>query len=209
MAQAVDEVFNRNQTFYTDDLSDTAIAFRIRTLRIEPGSYTDPVVCNLDTQSLSTGSGYWALSCSWGTTADPVSITINGQPGFTVTQNALAALRRVRDPSDTVTLWVDAIYIDQTNVLERNSQVAAMGDIYRHAELVIFWLGPCGATVLGQVEGRECGTHTLQDTNGLLSVRCDDVPLLRDDVGAKSSWWWRVWTVCSTKPEPSYRMLYD
>ncbi len=39
-------------------------------------------------------------------------------------------------------LWVDAICIDQSNILERSHQVALMGDIYRRAEKVIVWLSP-------------------------------------------------------------------
>ncbi|KAJ4988146.1 ankyrin and het domain protein [Stagonosporopsis vannaccii] len=37
--------------------------------------------------------------------------------------------------------WVDALCMDQGNVLERNSQVARMADIFRKASGVIVWLG--------------------------------------------------------------------
>jgi hypothetical protein len=39
------------------------------------------------------------------------------------------------------TLWVDAICIDQSNIAERNQQVAMMGDIYSTATRVAAWLG--------------------------------------------------------------------
>jgi hypothetical protein len=38
-------------------------------------------------------------------------------------------------------LWIDAICIDQTSVLERNHQVAMMGRIYAEADDVFAWLG--------------------------------------------------------------------
>ncbi|EGS17432.1 uncharacterized protein CTHT_0067580 [Thermochaetoides thermophila DSM 1495] len=38
-------------------------------------------------------------------------------------------------------LWVDALCINQSDILERNSQVMLMGDIYRGAAAVISWLG--------------------------------------------------------------------
>jgi len=38
-------------------------------------------------------------------------------------------------------LWIDALCIDQSNVDERNHQVAMMGEIYSKATSVIVWLG--------------------------------------------------------------------
>ena len=37
--------------------------------------------------------------------------------------------------------WVDALCMDQQNVLERNSQVARMANIFRRASGVVVWLG--------------------------------------------------------------------
>ena len=42
---------------------------------------------------------------------------------------------------DVMTLWVDAICINQKNTPERNSQVRQMGTIYRRAKEVQVWLG--------------------------------------------------------------------
>ncbi|TFB00421.1 hypothetical protein CCMA1212_007750 [Trichoderma ghanense] len=36
---------------------------------------------------------------------------------------------------------IDAICIDQKNLKERGHQVQQMGDIYKQAERVLFWLG--------------------------------------------------------------------
>lgn len=41
----------------------------------------------------------------------------------------------------TRSLWIDALCIDQNNVLERNHQVQQMGVIYKQAQQVIAWMG--------------------------------------------------------------------
>lgn len=38
-------------------------------------------------------------------------------------------------------LWIDAICIDQDNLVERSQQVSAMGQVYDSVTLVIVWLG--------------------------------------------------------------------
>lgn len=38
--------------------------------------------------------------------------------------------------------WIDAICVDQSNVLERNVQVSIMADVFRAAQGVTIWLGP-------------------------------------------------------------------
>jgi hypothetical protein len=39
-------------------------------------------------------------------------------------------------------LWVDALCINQEDVIERNQQVAQMGLVYRSSKLTLIWLGP-------------------------------------------------------------------
>lgn len=58
--------------------------------------------------------------------------------------------RRLRyEAPDSYTLghfWVDALCIDQSNIAERNSQVAKMKDIYGRSTKIIAWLGPADDT---------------------------------------------------------------
>jgi len=44
-------------------------------------------------------------------------------------------------------LWIDAICINQNDVIEKNHQVAMMGQIYTQAQRVVVWLGPEDAFV--------------------------------------------------------------
>jgi hypothetical protein len=40
-----------------------------------------------------------------------------------------------------VTIWTDALCINQDDILERNVQVSLMSRIYREARTVLIWLG--------------------------------------------------------------------
>lgn len=51
-------------------------------------------------------------------------------------------LNHVRHKSEwRENLWIDALCIEQDNLIEKNYQVAAMGDIYKNASQVLIWLG--------------------------------------------------------------------
>jgi hypothetical protein len=129
----------------------------IRVLKIRPSAVTDSsdrIECDfsildvdngslydLDTASpLSATTPYTALSYTWGDTIADHDINLNGTP-FLVRQNLWNFLDRARNDNFEGYLWIDALCIDQTEVGERNHQVALMGEIYSHAEGVIVWLG--------------------------------------------------------------------
>ncbi|OBT93614.2 hypothetical protein VE01_08081 [Pseudogymnoascus verrucosus] len=59
-----------------------------------------------------------------------------------VTENLENALRHVRLPDKTITLWVDALCINQSDELEKSEQVGQMHEIYSRAASVLAWLGP-------------------------------------------------------------------
>lgn len=50
-------------------------------------------------------------------------------------------MRALRKTDETVTLWIDSICIDQSNLAEKSMQVALMGQIYSLASSVMVWLG--------------------------------------------------------------------
>jgi hypothetical protein len=56
--------------------------------------------------------------------------------------HALNSLKsKQRGTRTSLTLWVDAICINQSDTLEKNIQVAMMGEIYENAATVRVWLG--------------------------------------------------------------------
>ena len=69
-----------------------------------------------------------------------MSIELNGQQVF-VGENIWWALYHLRQNSQEIVLWVDAICIIQNDISERNHQVLKMETIYTNAEEVFVWLG--------------------------------------------------------------------
>ncbi|KAH8588997.1 heterokaryon incompatibility protein-domain-containing protein [Bisporella sp. PMI_857] len=80
----------------------------------------------------------------FGTThSQKVEIVVNGTP-ILVEANLEKALRTVREIPEIqhgTRIWVDALCINQSDVLEKNIEVKRMGDIYKKAERVISFLG--------------------------------------------------------------------
>jgi hypothetical protein len=81
-----------------------------------------------------------ALSYVWGSQVNPVAIVLDGRDYY-ITQNLAAALQQLRMADQVRVLWIDAICIDQTDVLEKNIQVRSMQRVYSQATQVIGWLG--------------------------------------------------------------------
>lgn len=114
----------------------------IRLLLLNPATDADTTISGrLLVADLDQHAGaYEALSYVWGDRTNTVQISIDSQL-FKVTINLHNALRRLRLPDEVRTLWVDAICINQNDVVERNAQVAIMADIYTSAKQVCVWLG--------------------------------------------------------------------
>ena len=70
----------------------------------------------------------------------PVKVTANLEAVLRVLSYRLFEDERFR--YKTPYLWVDSLCINQSDILERNSQVKFMSDIYTKASSVISWLGP-------------------------------------------------------------------
>ena len=93
---------------------------------------------------LETAAGqiqsYKALSYVWGDAKTTETIKVNGLD-FQATTNLVAALRNIRDSKTSVTLWIDAICINQKDKGECNAQIPLMCSIYADATQVLIWLG--------------------------------------------------------------------
>jgi hypothetical protein len=83
---------------------------------------------------------YKALSYVWGDLQNKRSIAVDRQ-SLEIPRSLFAGLQRLRSKKETVTIWVDAICINQFDVDERSQQVRFMGDIYSSAQEVLIWLG--------------------------------------------------------------------
>ena len=96
--------------------------------------------CTLFNVSLNNVPEYQALSYVWGDPKITSPIRVNHEE-IEVTRNLLAALNHLRLENSSLTLWVDALCIDRSNIPERNEQVRLMLHIYEQAVEVFLWLG--------------------------------------------------------------------
>ncbi|KAF1848166.1 HET-domain-containing protein [Cucurbitaria berberidis CBS 394.84] len=89
---------------------------------------------------------YEALSYVWGSKDNTVQVLVQSQlldQGFIpITRNLDVALRHLRHRHESRLVWIDALCINQSNKVEKGSQVGMMGRIFSLARSVIAWLGP-------------------------------------------------------------------
>jgi hypothetical protein len=113
----------------------------IRLLGIAPGKASDRVEVSLMVVELDEAPDFEALSYAWGLSSDPVDILCDSQV-VSVTQNLHGALLRLRRSDQIRKVWIDALCINQNDLVERSHQVSFMKDIYSRAKHVVVWLGP-------------------------------------------------------------------
>ncbi|KAF6815767.1 ankyrin and het domain protein [Colletotrichum plurivorum] len=93
---------------------------------------------------------YYALSYTWGP-ADPdteeteemIPVALNGDEFF-VKPNLCDALLQLRSSYPDRWFWIDAVCINQNDLGERSSQVAAMDVIYTNASMTVALIGKPG-----------------------------------------------------------------
>jgi hypothetical protein len=119
----------------------------IRVLDILPGPETlypdnKPIGCVLRTISLDDQPLFTALSYVWGNDPPGRQYFVEcAESKLQVTLNCYSALRHLQRKLGQLTIWVDAICINQTDLAEKAEQIPLMGDIYSMADLVYIWLG--------------------------------------------------------------------
>jgi hypothetical protein len=114
----------------------------IRVITVYPGQRDDPIRCSLRTCSLlgRTKPSYRALSYAWGKEMADEPITVDGHVRF-ITSSLYSALRSLREQDDAITLWADALCINQEDLVEKMHQIGQMKEIYQQAQRVVVWLG--------------------------------------------------------------------
>lgn len=114
----------------------------IRLLVVKKVEAEGHVHCSLRHSCLQSCGEFHALSYEWGDESAMQTILVNGKP-LQVRQNLWQFLRRAESLEwlRGLSLWVDAICIDQGTIGERNHQVRLMRRIYAQARTVIAWIG--------------------------------------------------------------------
>lgn len=128
-------------SFSHDSLPDSAS--HIRLLEVLEGNFGEHVVCEVSTWPIGTAPPYCAISYTWGDPNSTVDITVNGQT-MEVSRNCEYALQQVfiTMQKKQEYLWIDAICVDQNNLVERGHQITLMGALFKRASQVLACVGP-------------------------------------------------------------------
>jgi hypothetical protein len=142
----------------------------IRLLTLFPGDHDHFIRCSLTTIQLHHLPKYEALSYAWGDANDRKDILVNGR-SVSITRNLHVALMQLRCTDKPRTLWIDAIYIDQNNIPERNQQVELMGQVYQSAAQVLIWLGEEGKATKWAIAHMKLSRTDLEKVDRLTMLR--------------------------------------
>lgn len=118
----------------------------IRLIRLADGCSVEgceTIQCLLEPCSLNTSQPlpFVAISYCWGVSTERRMIDVGGMK-LNIPASAEEVLRfALRVEGGSSYIWIDAICIDQSNLSERNHQVALMGMLYSKAARVLVWLG--------------------------------------------------------------------
>ncbi|KAI3329784.1 HET-domain-containing protein [Ustulina deusta] len=117
---------------------------QIRLLVVHPGRFSDPVVARFETVYLLSGradESEKALSAPKFLALCECGDEFTTVRSFPVSQKVVAAIRRLRTPTQPLRIWIDAVCINQQDMDERSGQVAIMSSIYKSAAQVHVWFG--------------------------------------------------------------------
>lgn len=81
----------------------------------------EPLTCELTKFDLNDPPEYHALSCRWANSSSNIPLECDGR-GLQITLNLSQALFGVRDTLHPIMLWVDAVCISQSDILEKNQR---------------------------------------------------------------------------------------
>ena len=177
-----------------------------RILILEPGDWGDPLCGHLQVRN-PLNAEYESISYTWGPAMPTETILLSSEfalsPRHTIQirDNLATCLRYLRLPEQIRHLWVDALCISQTDVEEKNHQVANIGRIFREANRVLAWVGlptPASEAILLQHTPktkthsrlRKLLSHTKRSVEESESARMIRVL----DLGQRE-YWSRTWVI--------------
>jgi hypothetical protein len=176
------------------ELDPTRNEFRLFTLK--PGAAGCNIEGILEHYSLQTSPSYHGLSYVWGNPKDTQTILVDGH-SLSVTSNLHDALQHIRDTNQSITLWIDAICINQIDTNERSQQVQMMKAIFSKADSVLAWIGPSSDHSGAAIEFISLFANPSVDANMLLEHAESEGAQLQNSVHDlfRRDYWGRVWIV--------------
>lgn len=130
---------------------------------------------------------YDALSYAWGAPHFTEVLHCANETVLPITETLYQALKRLRD-ARVFYLWVDAISINQADLVERSAQVKIMGNIFEEARCVHVWLGEENTGTLGA----EALDHLCEDIGLCKTPQCRRQ--LAENL-LQQPFWSRRWTI--------------
>jgi hypothetical protein len=112
----------------------------IRLLEILAGPKYSPIRTKLHLRRLSSQVRFEAISYTWGNDNDSVTIIVDAQP-VKIRRNLWKFLSVLRKSDEPRLVWVDAICISQTDLIEKAYQVQMIGKTFSSATQTVAWLG--------------------------------------------------------------------
>jgi hypothetical protein len=167
-------------------------------MHICPGPISDPIQCRLHIHNLqeTPDADYWALSYARESTSCPDTLLVN-DCSINITYNLSSALRHIRDIKKDVTIWADAVCINQSDYQERSHQIQQMSSIYRSAARVIIWLGDSSETTDAAMDYIR---YTIREGDSPHDARVEELFC--------RPWWTRIWVIqeaASARHDPIIR----
>lgn len=187
----------------------------IRIVILHPGSFGDPIVCQLEHIQLVPDADYEAVSYVWGDATVTKPIMLDGRV-YPVTTNLYMGLQFLRLNESPRRLWIDSLCINQTDKAERAREIQRMRDIYKCARQVLIWVGNYAPFTRGKVKSifefveelAGCCFTEEQDVitrkhgyDSLWSKQQDLCEFVRSRI-----WFERIWVIqeVSVRPKPRW-----
>lgn len=164
-----------------------------RVIDLKPGRFQDALCIRVCQTKLKRNAehDFITLSYVWGSEKKPAKVWVDtprprsSRSAWTyirITANLDEALRYLRKKHKSILLWVDAICINQNDVIERGQQVQLMPLIYRNAVQTIIWLGT-------EVKGTEEAFALLKDWSRHVYIdRSTNDTRLKDPANTEYAW---------------------
>lgn len=113
----------------------------IRLLTLHPTQLGKDPEVEMQSWPLHSAPEYEALSYCWGSVQPMKFMQLNNKK-FAITPSLYSALWHLAcHRKEPLTLWVDAVCINQGDDAEKSQQVSLMRDIYERASRTVVWLG--------------------------------------------------------------------
>jgi hypothetical protein len=96
---------------------------------------------NMRVVDIDDNPTFTALSYVWGISRSPSHSLICQGTHLPITSNCWSALYHLRKVFEPLSIWVDAVCINQQDEREKDTQIPLMGSIYSSASSMYAWLG--------------------------------------------------------------------